>query len=395
MFLFPQKLALIEDFTRYDKSKIWSIHRDYFLNVGTKAWSSGEIPYSGISNYNEAYKKARLFIENLKVSESLPEEIRVLEVGGGYGVFAKNFIEAFRDICRYEKLDYIDRLVYFFTDFSQKTIDEVQASDTFKEFTGKVRFARFDASKEPEFIDYNHEDGYFDLIMANYLLDQLPARIIAKTNTGLKEKYIKLEDFEERINSANKPRKWVKKIKKTTKYLDLDIEIDHELPQKDIDVLLGSFRVVRESTVVYSYGALNAVKNFMNMLTKIGIILCSDFNAPAKPGLDDYDPCYYGNSIAQAVNYDFIFRYFADSDQKVMLYEDPIRPLHTMVLTRKDFAHPLELGEKYNLVYKQNLFIRMLYKYLVELKYSFWIFAIIMAGFLLKWIIFDLFASVF
>lgn len=388
MFILAKKLATIEDFTRFDQSKIWSIHQEYFLNVGLRAWKSGEIPYSGISNYNEAFKKARLFIENLKVSDKeLTKPIRVLEVGGGYGEFAVNFLQAFQDICEYEDLEYFEDLEYYFTDFSQKTLDEVEAAGKIQDFADKVKYKRFDVLKPPSFLDDEEiKLGYFDLIMANYLLDQLPARVIARTPTGYLEKYQLLEDYEERLTKPQKPRNWVKKIKKRVEFRELDIDADHSIATKELEILKTCFRPVPESTMVYSYAALAAVKNFMTLIKTTGLIICSDFNAAAKAGIDNYEPCYYGNSIAQAVNYDFIFKYFEDSKQKVMLYEDPIRPLHTLVLTHKDFNYALQLGQKYNQVYKQNLFMRMLFKYLVELQFAFWIFFIVIFLYLAWWV---------
>ncbi len=406
MFNLAKKLIILEDFTRFDKSKIWNIHTDYFQNVGIKAWTKGEIPYSGISNYNEAYKKARLFIENLKViwasyfddleknpnSKEPPTKIKILEIGGGYGEFAKNFLEAFRDICEHEGLDYFENLEYSFTDFSAKTVEEVKKIGKLKEFETKVRFERLDAMKLPEFLTEDEKlNGYYDLVMANYLLDQLPARVIARVNNNFKEKYIRLEDFEDRVLNPKKPKGWVKKIKKKLEFRDIDLEMDPHISTKEFEILRTCFRPGRDSTIVYSYGALAAVKNFMKLIHKNGLIICSDFNAASKPGLDSYEPCYYGNSIAQAVNYDFIFKYFSDTEQKIMLYEDPIRPLHTLVLTHKDFPFALQLGQKYDLVYKQNLLVRIIYVYLVELKYGLWIFIILLFLYLFKWIIFDLF----
>ena len=63
---------------RFDESPIWRIHDTYFKEVGIKAWSSGEIPYSGICNYNEAYKKAKLLISNFKNSLIGENKISVL-----------------------------------------------------------------------------------------------------------------------------------------------------------------------------------------------------------------------------------------------------------------------------------------------------------------------------
>ena len=79
---------------RYDESEIWDIHNDYFLNRGLKAWSKGEVPYTGISNYFEAYKKAAFFYESLHDTD---KEIQILELGSGNAEFALNFLKAFEE----------------------------------------------------------------------------------------------------------------------------------------------------------------------------------------------------------------------------------------------------------------------------------------------------------
>jgi len=382
------KLALIEDFKRYDQSRIWDIHNEYFLNTGIKAWTKGEIPYSGVTNYEEAYKKVRLIIENLKTirgRESRP--VRVLEVGAGLGEFAKNFLQAFSDISKQEGLRFYDDLEFYFSDYSEKTIEEVKESGRLEDFKDKICFHRFDVMAEANFLSKEElANGFFDVILCSYLLDQLPARIFARTGTGFKEKYQRLELDEKIHGKVKKPRKWIKKLKKIVEYRDVDLEDDHTIPSQELNSLYPCFRKDKESTVVYSYGALNAVKNFMGMINPEGIIICSDFNASTKGGIDKYEPCYYGNSLAQAVNFELIFNYFSDSAEKVLLYEDPIRPLHTLILTRKDFQYALELGRKYDLVFKQNLIFKFLYKYLIELQFAFGIFAVVLLIFIVVWL---------
>lgn len=373
------KLSLIQDFTRYDQSKIWGIHDNYFLNIGIAAWTKGDLPYSGVCNPTEAYKKARLVIENLQVIK--PEaDIKIMELGAGLGEFANNFLISFKNICKHENLDYYDRLTYYFTDYAQMTLDEVASSHKLQEFQDKIQYYRFDVMKGSE----QFAEQSIDFVLSSYLLDQLPARIFARTTNGYFEKYIKLEDHEDRLNNSKKPRKWIKKIKKTFEFREIDLE--NEIPAKDYQILDLCFRKT-DSTTAYSYGALEAVKTIMPLLKPTGIFITSDFNASARPGIDYYEPCYYGNSLAQAVNFEFLFNYFSESQKKVLLYEDPIKPLHTLILTARDFPYAIELGEKYNMVYKQNMLVQMLYKFLVELQVSFIIFAVLVVGFILYWLL--------
>ena len=88
---FTSKSQDFGPYIRFDKSPIWNIHNDYFQSRGLLAWSKGEVPFTGISNYYEAYKKARFLIDNLKQIKSSghkSDKINILEVGSGYGEFA-------------------------------------------------------------------------------------------------------------------------------------------------------------------------------------------------------------------------------------------------------------------------------------------------------------------
>ena len=393
-------IAHQEEYYRFDESPLWQIHRDYFKEVGIKAWSSGEIPYSGISNYNEAYKKAKLLVSNFKNFIQDGEEIRILEVGAGYGEFAKNFLSAFKDICEYESLDYFSRLKYFLSDFSSKTLDELEKSKRLKDYRDKLVFLEFDAMDK--FLWRNSlAEASFNAVFANYLLDQLPARVFVKDADKYFEKYISVEDPEPYKNKKSffSNRRWIKKLKKKVEFRP--VNLNQELNLEHFQVLETCFRLDKASTVVYSYGALKAVKNFLYLLKPNGIMVCSDFNASTKPRFDNFEPCYYGNSLAQAVNFEFIYKYFSqtfsieDSKQlqhkltnkfgyqEVLIYEDPIKPLHTLILTRPDFPLGLELGEIYKSVYHTNWFLRALYRYVVELQLSFWLFLVVVLGYFL------------
>jgi hypothetical protein len=364
---------------RFDQSEIWNVHNDYFLNRGLKAWSKGEVPYTGISNYFEAYKKAVFFYESLENLQEDISEIKILELGSGNAEFALNFLKAFEEI---DKKNYFSKLSYTVSDYSQITLDELKASNKLYLYEDKVHYQVLDINFQMNGI----EDSSYDLIMCNYLLDQLPARVIAKDPNKNKyfEKYLEID-----TNSSSK----IKKLKKKQVFKELDftneIKLDHQI------ILDSCFRPRKTSTIVYSYGALRAVRRILYKLKANGIFISSDFNASSKPGLDFFDPCYYGNSLAQAVNFEFICKYFFNEDQEnldhkilkrddhqfILIYEDPIKPLHTLILTRPDYPKELKLNKIYEKVYKQNAFMRIIFRYLVELKYALILFILIFLSF--------------
>lgn len=375
-------------FRRFDESEIWQIHSLYFQTIGIKAWQRGQIPYSGVSNFTEAYKKARLFVDNLKLQKQ-PESIRILEIGAGYGEFARNFLSALQEICKAENLDFWSGLEYHLSDFSQTTLDQLKDSGRLDEFADKFHYKVFDALDKYSELDPES----YDLIMANYLLDQFPARIFARVKNNYYEKYFSIEDPQPYLEKQKSKsfwfwrNQWIKRLRKCYEFREFDWQ---SLPLDHRDILETCFRSGRDSSLVYSYGSLAALKNFLRLLKPTGLIVCSDFNMSAKPGFDECEPCYYGNSVAQAVNFEFLYKYFSAADeskhlkdepgsyQVALVYEDPIKPLHTLILTRPDYGYSLELGEIYQAVYHQNWLLRFLYRYLAELQLASYILALFM-----------------
>lgn len=348
-----------EDYLRFDKSPIWFLHKTYFLDSGLKPWTSGKIPYTGISNYQEALKKAHFFVNNLR-NLNIQGPIQVLELACGNGEFAKNFCLAFKAFCQAENLNYFENFEYCLSDFAQKTLDELQASKKFEQFKDKISY---------QVLDVNNlkilEKKSYDLILANYLLDQLEARVIAKNHAQYFEKYLRIEKIQKQKNFS------LKKLKKHSKFQKIDLDKEFSLEQKSL--IEKSFGKRQKATIVYSYAALKVLRNLLYILKNSGILMVSDFHASPRSGFDNYEPCYYGNSIAQPVNFDLIYKYFVDY-QSIVIYEDPIKPLHTLILVKPNYPQKIELGKIYQKIYLQNQFLRVCYRYLFEFQLSLYLF---------------------
>lgn len=379
-------------FKRYDKSELWSIHESYFKNIGLKAWSSGALPFTGVTSYSETQKKVILLIENLRLAgfEDNFETIKILEVGAGSGAFAKNFLYAFENICNSLNLNFSERLEYYLTDYANTTLDEIIKKNKLKEFTN-IKFLTLDILDEPNNSELKNHIGSFHCICSTYLLDQLPNRVIAKSKDKYYEKYIKINIPEKLLHPSDdlkkkvlKKNKWIKKLKKEFNFKEIDLET--EIPAEHIEPLKSCFREKKDSsTVIYSYGALKAIENSIKFLHIHGLIIYSDFNAASRPKIDIYEPCYYGNSVAQPVNFTFLYNCF-EKHQKIILFEDPIKPLHTMILCHKDYSFPLKLGTYYEKIFKQNIALRVLFRMLIELKMSLYILLIVLIVYLMFYI---------
>src|SRR5205085_1176527 len=82
-------------------------------------------------------------------SEPLEDEIFVLELGIGVGLFARYFLDNFRDLCQRNKKDYYDRLCYIAADRSRRMLLDVLRHGVLANHPGRFRVREVDAL-EPE-----------------------------------------------------------------------------------------------------------------------------------------------------------------------------------------------------------------------------------------------------
>ena len=113
----------------------------------------------------------------------------VVELGAGCGLFARYFLKSFADLCDAEKRDWFDRLVYFVTDASRRTVEQWRELGIFADF-GRVEIGTCDASW-PE--SARNLDGgpmrpvSLRCVIANYVLDVLPSTFVRRGSDGAEE----------------------------------------------------------------------------------------------------------------------------------------------------------------------------------------------------------------
>jgi len=99
-----------------------------------------------------------------------------LEVGGGSGLFAKLFLDELRLLspALYENTTYL------WTDGSPAMVQQTDAKGMFSDHSSRVRTRPLPVPGMAA-LATDARDG-FDLIIANYLLDNLPARVLRLSN---------------------------------------------------------------------------------------------------------------------------------------------------------------------------------------------------------------------
>ena len=121
---------VVQDFCPLAESLEWDLGQQYLKERGNKAFISDASPVPFVVNNNGTLSRntAEVFFANLVETEKsgpLEDEIFVLELGIGVGLFARFFLDCFRDICRKHKKDYYDRLCYIAADRSPRMLMDV------------------------------------------------------------------------------------------------------------------------------------------------------------------------------------------------------------------------------------------------------------------------------
>src|SRR5437868_1913378 len=96
--------TVIQDFVPLAESLEWQLGQEYLRQRGNKAFLSdaSPVPYVINNDGTLSRKAAKLFFDSLVESEKnapLEDELFVLELGIGVGLFARFFLDTFRDLC--------------------------------------------------------------------------------------------------------------------------------------------------------------------------------------------------------------------------------------------------------------------------------------------------------
>ena len=149
---------IVQDFCPLADSLEWELGQKYLRERGNKAFISdtSPVPYAINNDGTLSRNAAEVFFANLVESEkagNLPRhgeaDIFVLELGIGVGLFARYFLDNFRDLCAKNKKDYYHRLCYIAADRSPRMLTDVLRHGVLREHAGRFRVRLVDAM-EPE-----------------------------------------------------------------------------------------------------------------------------------------------------------------------------------------------------------------------------------------------------
>ncbi|MEZ4649293.1 MAG: tetratricopeptide repeat protein [Candidatus Eisenbacteria bacterium] len=171
----PAGRLLLQDWLPVVGSLEWALAHRYWQNVGLDAFVRGDVPY--VVN-NTAWVAESAAAVLLASCEDLPPTtpIRILELGAGLGLFARQLLDAIRTTCERDGRSEYERLTFHVTDGSQRTVDRWIEAGLFAAHRERVVLTTCDAAKPEAVVP----DGVH-AVFANYVLDALPATILRRS----------------------------------------------------------------------------------------------------------------------------------------------------------------------------------------------------------------------
>src|SRR5207245_2623074 len=144
------------------------------------------VPFAINNSGNMSVNAAELLYTNLREAErtgTVEAEIIVLEIGVGLGLFARYFLDAFRDMCKRQGKDYYGRLHFIAADRSGRMLVDACRHGVFSNHAGRYLLRVLDALEPGHALATDlavttQRGRPIRAIFLNYLLDCLPAAVL-------------------------------------------------------------------------------------------------------------------------------------------------------------------------------------------------------------------------
>jgi tetratricopeptide (TPR) repeat protein len=365
--------AVIQDFVPLAESLEWNLGQEYLRQRGNKAFLSDASPVPFVINNDGSLSQnaAEVFFASLLDAEEkgpLEEEIFVLELGIGVGLFARYFLDALRRLCQEQKKDYYDRLCYIAADRSRRMLLDVARHGVLAQHPGRYRLRLVDAMKpgalagDVMFRNYPSPqpspaggEGEAEAdpspqdpsprpspaggegeaarplraVFLNYLLDCLPAAVLELGEDGgvVKQlcvrtcvaRNVNLEDYTDLTAEMLADRAKKNDDAAQRELLEVYGLFASEYDYRPVDVKtlpLGEFALefgrTRTKKLLHSFGAIQSLQRLLELVHEDGFILANDYGQTQVTGKDEFEHQRFSLATFVGVNFSLLKAYFGE-----------------------------------------------------------------------------------
>lgn len=354
-----QKYIPCENVIPYDQSVRWTIHNNYFQQKGGDAWK-GDVPYYTTSNEAAAMQNAQIVYRAIQLMEqegslAPTDQINVLEIASGLGLFAINFIQALRQLDE-EELRYSDRLHFLFTDYAEKNLHDAAQNPYLQSLRneGILDFYVVDAMN-PQMMrrlgdTHEQQTPRCCAVIANYLHCVLPLSVIKKTNGRWYEKFVQAslpipegvtdtERYLKEMIAHPTDEQIINHLREKVFWGEIEEDFFHDILHRDvIQELTDSFSA---ATVIYPHGSLTSIDQTLPLLLDGGVVIISDKgyeSAYRMQGEFECTPSIHGNCFAHSFNFPVAEHYALKRKCCAVRTNNPDYSIQTLLIEKRKEA---------------------------------------------------------
>jgi tetratricopeptide (TPR) repeat protein len=352
---------VVQDFVPLADSLEWQLGQEYLRQRGNKAFLSDASPVPFVINNDGTLSRnaAAVFFASLVDAEeagTLEEEIFVLELGIGVGLFARYFLDALRELCDKEKKDYYERLTYIAADRSERMLVDVARHGVLGGHPGRYKLRLVDAMQPglylPHDVLFRGRPGKpLRAVFLNYLLDCLPAAVLEMEGTETKQlcvrtcvaRNVKLEEYTDLTAKQLAQRAKTNDAAAQRELLEVYGLFASEYDYRPVDVGTlphGKFALeygrTKAKKLLHSYGAIQCLERLLELVAEDGFILANDYGQTQVTSKDEFEHQRFSLATFVGVNFSLLREYFGKG--KRCKYLEPYgeeQSIHSRLLSRK------------------------------------------------------------
>lgn len=343
--------TVLQEFRPLTESLEWELSDLHWNQSGLFPFVENDVPFlinnSGILSEHVA---ALLFSNCSEAPHGEP--IRILELGAGTGLFARYFLDAFRTLCRQENRDFFDRLIYYVSDRSMRTVEQWQERGQFEGYGDcTVLLGTCDAINPRRFRSCTGEEIQLRgvrAVICNYVLDVLPATVLRQGPGGAEELLVRTHLAEDCGLLAQYSRLSAEEIHQLASSADLaqrarliplisllEFETRFAPAHQPIELAREALQGAQEGErVVLNHGAIACIEACLGMLDAHGFVVMNDYGPVQIEQVADHSMSQrFGPTSALGINFPLVERYFGARGYFVVTpAADQERGIHSRML---------------------------------------------------------------
>lgn len=346
------KPRVCQDFRPLAQSLEWELSDLHWRKAGLMPFVENDVPYT-INNDSRLSESAAAVLFSRCLEAPAVDEIRVLELGAGTGLFARYLLDSFRAMCERNERDFYERLTFFVSDRSPSTVRQWQERGVFAEHEAHVALGTCDAVHPTQF---TRADGGttgitgLTAVFCNYVLDTLPASVVRQGENGCEElcvrthltddqtwisRFTKLTLEEIRALAESGGREDREKLIPLVNLFEFENAYlkANDPPPYAAEALSFASGLNR---VVVNHGALRCLEACLEALAPQGFVLINDYGpVQLDQVVDQAVPQRFGPTTALGLNFPLVEHHLEKAGAICMRAdEDGDRPIHSRLVCK-------------------------------------------------------------